>query len=80
MSVVSSSEAQAAAIDPESVDKGSATTQELLEQWRRAEARTELFTPRSLMWMAAREKADAARRSYEQRLGTLSKRERSEKP
>jgi hypothetical protein len=60
------------------MDKRSATTQELREQWRQAEARTELFKPHSLMWMAAREEADGARRAYERRLRALSKRDRSE--
>lgn len=44
----------------------------------KAEARVELFTRHSLMWMEAREEAYAARRAYERRLRTLSKEERPE--
>ena len=62
------------------MDNGSATTQELRDRSRKAEARTELFERNSLMWGAAREEADAARRAYERRLRTLSKRDRSENP
>lgn len=53
-----------------------ATSQELREDWRKAEERTELFTPHSLMWMEAREEANAARRVYMVRLRMLSKRAR----
>src|SRR5258708_17454551 len=53
--VLSSSEAQAAAVDPDSVDNGSATTQALRDRWRKAEARTELFERNSLMWREGRE-------------------------
>ena len=80
MGVLSSSEAHAAVVDPDSVDNGPATTQELRDRWRKAEARTELFERNSLMWREAREEADVARRAYERRLRTLSKRERSDKP
>jgi hypothetical protein len=69
-----------AVVDPDCVDDGSATTQELRDRWRKAEARTELFERNSLMWREAREEADTARRAYEGRLRTLSKRERSENP
>lgn len=41
----------------------------------KAGARVELFTRNSLMWMEAREEADAARRAYERRLHTMSKEE-----
>ena len=78
--VLSSSEAQPALVDPDSVDRGSATTQELRKQWRKAEARTELFERNSQMWREAREEADVARRAYEGRLRTLLKTERSENP
>jgi hypothetical protein len=62
------------------VDEGSPTTHELREQWRKAEARTELFERNSLLWREAREEADVARRAYERRLRTLSKREGSGNP
>jgi hypothetical protein len=56
----------------------SAMLQELRERWRKAEARVELFTRHSLMWMEAREEADVARRAYERRLHTMSKDDRPE--
>jgi hypothetical protein len=48
-------------------------TGDLREAWRRAEARVARFAPHSLLWMAARDEADAARRTYEKRLRKLSR-------
>src|SRR5258705_3024031 len=79
MGVISSSVARPAVSDAvRPLD--STTTRELRDRWRKAEARTELFGRSSLIWREAREEADAARRAYEQRLRTLSKKERSEEP
>jgi hypothetical protein len=50
-----------------------ALTQELRERWRKAEARVDLFTPNTMLWRQAREDADDARRAYERRLRSLSK-------
>ena len=56
----------------------SATLHELGGRWHKAGAPVELFTRNSLVWMEAREEADAARRAYERRLHTMSKEERPE--
>jgi hypothetical protein len=52
--------------------------QELRDRWRKAVARAELFTPKTLLWMEAREEADAARSAYERGLRSSSRDERPE--
>jgi hypothetical protein len=52
--------------------------QELRDRWRKAEARVERFTANTLLWREAREEADAARRTFERGLVTLSKETRPE--
>jgi hypothetical protein len=49
------------------------TTHELRDAWQKAERRVSMFTPHSLLWVEARDEADTARRTYGQRLRTLSK-------
>jgi hypothetical protein len=56
------------------------TLQELRRRWRKAESRAEMFAAQTLLWMEAREEADAARRAYEQRLLTLSIEKWSDQP
>jgi hypothetical protein len=49
-------------------------TSALCEAWRMAEARVNPYAPHSLLWVAAREEANVARRTYERRLRLLSQR------